>query len=405
MNLKRVDTMPRTPIDVYRALTQTRIGEDIKGSISAFVSPFSDYTFAEEELSIHLSRFIGLMSRLTAYMDSRYVVGRGDLTVAIDLLDQVTSTTKWWVLERKNPGLILRPRVRDPREFMGSIKNITLSGATMSRIAGAIDKLVRFLDEQNIGNSPERQDLTEMLGSSWALLSAFLCRSEGRAATSEEDFERAYDVIRILLFYVTLEDFQALVASRVFATSSTLINAARVSFSPGFEKSIESSVAAHLEKQHENLLTRVVISHPSASRNILTNSLRFLAQLQCVERNQNRVEASDYEEFTRASIKQLEDIGISPDSLGNESSVVRLFKKLKPDEGLNERLDLLARRMESFLIDASGNRDFLLQNARFIPRVLSILLLIAAGTKTTADELSDSDIKRGLILLRALVSE
>ncbi|MFW9977794.1 MAG: hypothetical protein ACFFEJ_06935 [Candidatus Thorarchaeota archaeon] len=396
--------MPRTPIDVYRGLTQTRIGDDIKSTINGFVMPFSEHIFADEQLSTHLSRFIGLISRLTAYLDSRYVVGRDDLTIAIDLLDQVTSTTKWWVLERRNPGLTLRPRVRDPREFMISTRNIEFSGATQSRIKGALDKLLRFLEEQNIGNTSERQNLLELLGSSWSLLSAFLSRNEGRVLTNEEDFERSYDVIRILLFYTTLEDFHALVASRGLATNPTLIKTARVSFSPGFERSIESSVAAHLEKQHEALLTRVVISKPSASRNILTNSLRFLAQLQSIEREQDRVEESDYEEFTRVSIKQLEGIGISPDSLDNEISVVKLFKKLKPEEGLNERLDLLSRRIESFLIDASGNRDFLLQNARFIPRLLSILLLIAAGTKTTSDELSDSDIKRGLILLRDLVS-
>lgn len=397
--------MPRTPIDVYRGLTQTRIGDDIRGSIDGFVMPFSDLIFADEQLSTHLSRFIGLMSKLTAYMDSRYVVGRNDLTIAIDLLDQVTSTTKWWVIDRRNSGLVLRPRVRDPREFMSTTRNISHSGATQSRIIAATEKLLRFLEEQNIGSSKERQELTNVLASSWSLLSGFLCRSEGRTSTTEEDFERAYDVIRITLFYTTLDDLRALVASRGLATSPRLIKAARVSFSPGFEKNIESSVAAHLEKQHENLLTRVIVSKPSASRNVLTNSLRFLAQLQGIDRDQGRIEESDYEEFTRASIKQLESIGLSSDSLDNEASVIRLFKNLKPEEGLNERIDLLTRRIESFLIDASGNRDFLLQNARFIPRLLSILLLIAAGTKTTSDELSDSDIKRGLILLRELISE
>lgn len=397
--------MPRTPTDVYRGLAQTRIGDDIKGSIDGFVMPFSDHGFADDRLSHHLSQFINLISRLSAYLDSRYVAGRDDLTIAIDLLDQVTSTTKWWVHDRKSPGLILRPRVRDPREFMSALKGISLSGATQSRITSAVEKLSRFLEEQGIGNSQERGDLTEMLRSSWALLSGFICRSEGRTSTSEEDFERTYDVIRVLLFYMEPEDLRALVASRRLATSQFLIRAAMVSFSPGFEKNIEASVAAHLEKQHEDLLTRIVISKPSSARNILTNSLRFLAQLQCIQREQERVEEADYEGFTRASIEQLEGIGLSSASIDNEASVIRLFKRLKPEEGLNERIDLLTRRIESFVIDASGNRDFLLQNARFIPRLLSLLLLIAAGTKTSSDDLSDSDIKRGLILLSDLVSE
>lgn len=397
--------MTRTPVDVYRALTQTRLGDDITKSITIFVSKFSDYPLADEQLTTHLSRFIGLMARLSAYLNSRYIAGRDDLTIAIDLLDQVTSTTKWWVLDRRSPGIVLRPRVRDPRDFIGSVRTVSLSGPILTRINGSTGKLERFLDEQDIKNSAQRKTLLESLDSSWTLLSAFISRYEGRTMANEEDFERAYDVMRILLFYIPLADLKALVASRIIATSPVVVKAARISLSPGFERRIETSVAAHLEKQHEEGLTQIATSKPSASRNILTNSLRILAQLQGVEKNVQRIEEDNYEAFTLASIEQLERLGLSADSLDNEASVIRLFKNLKPDEGLNEHIELLTRRLEGLIIDTSGNRDFLVQNARFIPRLLALLLLVAAGTRSSEGLLSDSDIKRGLTLLAELFNE
>jgi hypothetical protein len=394
--------MARTPVDVYRGLTQTRLGDDINKSITLFVSKFSDYVLADEQLTTHLSRFIGLMARLSAYLSSRYIAGGDDLTIAIDLLDQVTSTTKWWVIDRRSPGMILRPRVRDPRDFIGSVRTVSLSGPILIRINGSTDKLERFLDEQDIKNSAQRKTLLESLRSSWTLLSAFISRYEGRTIATEEDFERAYDVMRILLFYIPLTDLKALVASRTIATSSVVVKAARILLSSGFERRIETSVAAHLEKQHEDDLTQIATSKPSASRNILTNSLRILAQLHGVEKNIQRIEEDNYEAFTLASIDQLERLGLSADSLDNEASVIRLFKNLKPDECLNEHIELLTRRLEGLIIDTSGNRDFLVQNARFIPRLLALLLLVAAGTKSSEGLLSDPDLTRGLILLAEL---
>jgi len=396
--------LARTPIDVYRGLTQTRLGDDIPEKVTSFVGQFSDYVLAEERLSVHLSRFIALSSRLQAYMNSRYVVGQDDLTIAIDLLDHLTSTTKWWVINRKEPVLILRPRIRDPREFMKSVSNVTVGSTTLQRISSGIDKLSRFLEEQGVAESPLREGLCESLVSTWMLLSVFICRNEGRNTTSEEDFERAYDVARILLFYVTSEDYRALVSSRRLATSSFLLKAAQVTISPGFERSICSSVAAQLEEQHGDFLVQLVPSTPSAARSVLTNSLRLLAQLQGALKNQSRIEETDYETFTLDSIQQLESMGISPESLDNEASVILLFKKMRPDETLNEQMASLTRRLEGYIVDAAGNRDFLLQNARLIPRIIALLLLISAGTKKTPGNLADADIKRGLILLDGLLS-
>ncbi|MFW9954685.1 MAG: hypothetical protein ACFFD3_09045 [Candidatus Thorarchaeota archaeon] len=396
--------MARTPIDVYRALTQTRLGDDIQEEVRQFVGRFSSYAFESKSLSIHLSHFIGLISRLVAYLDSRFVVGRADLTIAIDMLDQVSSTTKWWIIDRKEPALVLRPRIREPREFMKSVTDITLDISTLNRVNAAEEKLKRFLDEQGVAESRLRNELCDSLSSAWKLLSALICRNEGRSSTNEADFERAYDVIRILLFYISIEDFRALVASRRIGASSKLLNAAVVAFSPGFERQISSSMAAHLEEQHGSFLTQLTPSSPAASRSILTNSLRLLAQLQSVGKEKKRIEEEDYEMFTLDSIKQLESVGFSPDSFNNEESVVRLFKQLKPSEGLNEHISLLTRRIEGYVIDAAGNREFLLQNSRLVPRVISLLLLISAGTKITPGQLNDSDIMRGLVLVDHLVN-
>ncbi|MHA1905676.1 MAG: hypothetical protein ACW98Y_00105 [Candidatus Thorarchaeota archaeon] len=396
--------MTRTPIDVYRALTQTRLGDDISDRVNSFVGQFSGNVFVDESLAIHLSRFIGLYSRLLAYMGSRFVVGQDDLTIAIDLLDHVTSTTKWWVMDRRQPVLVLRPRIKDPREFMKSISNVTLGGGTQNRISTASDKLSRFLEEQGVAESRLRAELCTSMVSVWSLLSAFVCRNEGRNGTNEDDFERAYDVARILLFYVSQDDFNALVASRRLATNTKLLDAAKVVCSPGFERQICSSVAAQLEEDHGDFLTKIVPSTPSASRAVLTNSLRLLAQIQGAEKNQDRIEEEDYEAFTLDSIKQLEGMGIASESLDNEESVILLFKKMTPEDGLNDQLSSLIRRLEGYLVDAAGNRDFLLQHARLVPRIVALLLLISAGTKKTPGQLTDSDVKRGLILLDGLFS-
>jgi hypothetical protein len=358
--------------------------------------------FADESLASHLARFIGLYSRLLAYMGSRYVVGQDDLTIAIDLLDHVTSTTKWWVINRREPVIELRPRIKDPREFMKSIASVTIGGGTQNRITAASDKLSRFLEEQGVAESLPRAELCTTMVSVWTLLCAFIASNNGRTTTNEEDFERAYDVARILLFYVELDDFKALVSSRRLATSSKLLDAAKVAFTPGFERQICSSMAAQLEEDHGDFLTKIVPSTPSASRSILTNSLRLLAQIQGAEKNQDRIDEDDYETFTLDSIKQLESMGLSSESLNNEESVVRLFKKMTPEDGLNEQLSSLIRRLEGYIVDAAGNRDFLLQHARLVPRVVALLLLISAGTKKTPGQLSDSDVKRGLILLEGL---
>ncbi|MHA1904657.1 MAG: hypothetical protein ACXADL_11580 [Candidatus Thorarchaeota archaeon] len=398
--------MTRTPIDVYRGLIQTRFGDEVTEQIPAVVSRFYDYMFADKRLSVHLTKFIGLWSRLIAYLDSRYVVGLEDLTTSIDVLDHLASTSKWWVVTRKEPGFILRPRLRDPRDFMKSIASVQISGGTANRITGSVEKLFRFLEEHKIAERALCEDLCSTMVSTWSLLSAFAGRSQGRNATNEQDFEVAYDTVRVLLFYIHQDDFKALSASRKIATSPRLPMAAGIGFSPGFERKLENSVAARLEETHEDFLTQITSSTPSASRSILTNSLRLLAQIQAASVGLDRIEEEDYDEIIIGAMKLLERVGISSDSFSSEKAVEDLFKKLRPEENVDKKIGFLARRLEGFIVDSTGSRDFLLQYARLVPRLIALLLLLAGGNKPISkDGLRDIDLKRGLILLDSLLND
>ncbi|MHA1479916.1 MAG: hypothetical protein ACTSQZ_00620 [Candidatus Thorarchaeota archaeon] len=396
--------MSRTPIDVYRGLTQTRLGDDVAGQIGTVVGKFSDYIFAGQKLSVHLTRFVSLCSKLVSYLDSRYVAGLEDLTIAIDILDHLTSTTKWWTINRKNPGFVLRPRIREPREFMKSIGGLQVGSNTLNRISTAADKLARFMEEHGVSEPKLREGLCEVIVSTWVLLSAFICKNQGRTQTAENDFEVAYDFVRVLLFYTPLDDLRALVASRRIATNPILPKAANVSFSNGFDRKLESSMAARLEREHSEILSQIVSSAPNVSRAILTNSLKLLTQLEALALGYVRIEEEHYEPLILASIQNLERIGISSDNLNHETSVLALFQRLKPDESANERIALLARRFEGLIIDSTGNRDFLLRYARLVPRLISLLILLIGTSKIGDGPIQDSDIKRGLILLSRLLN-
>jgi hypothetical protein len=100
---------------------------------------------------------------------------------------------------------------------------------------------------------------------------------------SEGDFEAAYDTIRILLFYVPNDDFIALTAVRRVGTNARFPQIARIPVSVGFERKLDSSVAARLERLHGENLAKVAALTSGASRAVLTNSLRFIAQLAAVE--------------------------------------------------------------------------------------------------------------------------
>ena len=70
-----------------------------------------------------------------------------------------------------------------------------------------------------------------------------------------------------------------------------------------------------------------------------------------------------------------------------------------------DRLSLIIRRLESLIVDSSGNRDFLFQNSRVVPRMVSLLLLLASGTNPEPSPvLRDIDLKRGLVILEQIVN-
>jgi len=404
--VQEILALARKPIDVYRGLIQAHISAEIAPHIDSVVERYSDHEFAELKLSHHLKRFIEIWSRHVAYLNYRDSIDIPDLTAAIDLLDYFTSTTKWWALSRDEPGLVLRPASRDPRNFLKSLPLISIGQGASGRASGAAEKLSGFLKEHRLGSTEAIIDLRQHIVSVWLLLSAFVCKSQGRSTTEEEDFEVAYDIARVLFFYTPPEDFLALTALRQIATNPTLSKAAEINFARGFDRKLDSSLAARLERSHGEYLANIAKVTPSASRNILTNSLRLLAQLQAVKLGMSRIEADEYESVIVGAMSFLDKIDVPSALFHEQSKVVELFKSLQPEEGVEEKMALMRRRIEGLLVDSTGNRDFLLQFTKLIPRITALLLLLAGGTKTQPRErLTDSDVKRALILLNRLLNE
>lgn len=397
--------MSRTPVDVYSGLLRTRLENSIPKQIETVVSRFTDSKFAGEKISDHLTRFVRLYTRLVGHLDGREVASLSDVTVAIDVLDYFTSSSKWWIMSRQDPGFVLRPPSREPREFIKSIADLQLSGQTLQRATVAADKLSRFLEEHELANADSRRELREDILSSWVLLSAFSCKAQGRNVTTEGDFETGYDIVRILLFYIPIEDYTTLTAIRRLGTHSLLPQAASIGFSPAFDKKLNASVAAKLEKVHSEHLAGMASSTSGASRTILTNSLRLLGQIQAVNKGLERLEEEHYDSTILGALELFDKIGISSEFLQNESAAVEIFQGLRPGEGVEERIQLLTRRLEGLVVDSTGNKDFLLQYSRLVPRMVALLLLLACKAKVSPEApLTDLDFKRGLILLLHMIS-
>lgn len=399
------ETLARTPVDVYRGLVETQLDDKTAEQINSVVSRFTDFVFAGEKLSIHLTRFLDLTTRLIAILDSETSVNHTHLTMSVDLLDYLTSASKWWTVTRQEPGIVLRPPSREARGFIKSIADVHVGGTTLQRISGSTDKLSRFLEEHEIEKSGAVERLCNGMLSAWALLSAFACKGQGRNVATEADFETAYDVVRILLFYVSLDDFNALSVVRQLGSHTLLPKAASVNFSPGFEKKLNASVAASLEKEYDEHLIPMAKATSGASRSILTNSLKLLGQLQAVKQGIERLEEEHYDSVIVGALEMLENIGVSSDILQNDSAAASIFKYLRPGDGVDERIQLLVRRLEGLIVDSTGNKDFLLQYARLVPRLVAMILLLACNTKDNPTApIEDSDMKRGLILLYKLIS-
>lgn len=398
--------MARTPIEVYRDLLSTKIDEQIPEAINRVVSRFSDYQLAGEKLSVHIARFIELCTRIIASLDAKDIADLEHLTMATDILDHFTSSSKWWQMTREMPGFVIRPSSRDPRDFIKSIAYIKLGTEAITRISGARQRLSEFLDQQELVNPEFHGQLCESFTSTWILLSAFSCKDRGKHTTSESDFETAYDTLRILMFYTHLFDFKAITSTRKLATSPMIPEIARIEFSAGFERKLDSSLAARLERQHGDKITKIAAAVPGAARSILTNSLRLLSQLQGVRNGDLRIEEEAYADTILGALQLLDDHGISSEQLRDESTVLTIFKGMTPavDE-IIDRLNLIIRRLESLIVDSSGNKDFLFQNSRVVPRLVSLLLLLASGTNPEPSPvLRDIDLKRGIVILEQIVN-
>ncbi|MBY8997171.1 MAG: hypothetical protein KGD60_05525, partial [Candidatus Thorarchaeota archaeon] len=142
--------MSRTPVDVYRGLLKTRLEESIPDQIEAVTVRFTDAQFLGSKISVHLTRFLKLFTKLVAYLESRDEATLSDVTEAIDVLDYFTSTSKWWSMTRNESGLALRPPSREPRKFIKSIADLQFGPNTLQRISAASEKLIRFLEEHEV---------------------------------------------------------------------------------------------------------------------------------------------------------------------------------------------------------------------------------------------------------------
>jgi len=393
-------------VDIYKGLLEITLEDSVPKQIEIVATRFTDVQFLGAKISVHLTRFVSLITKLVAYLETREVANSNDVTEAIDVLDYFTSTSKWWLMTRNEPGLVFRPPSREPRNFIKSITDLQFGPNTLQRITSAAEKLTRFLKEHEVADKPHRDDLREDFVSSWAILSAFSCKGQGRNVISESDFETAYDIIRILFFYVPSEDFKALTVIRRLGSHPILPKTANIGFSPGFERKLNSSVAARLEKVHGDYLAEMASATSGASRTILTNSLRFLGQFQAVKQEIERLEEEHYDSIIVDALQMFENIGVSSDFLQNEAAAVELFRGLKLGNGVEERIQLLIRRLEGLVVDSTGNKDFLLQYARLVPRLIALLLLLATATKSSLrDPLKDIDLKRGLVLLHTMISD
>ncbi|NWF95348.1 MAG: hypothetical protein HXY34_04325 [Candidatus Thorarchaeota archaeon] len=398
--------MTRTPIEVYRGILNTRFHSEASSQIGHLVSKFSSSSYAGRRLSDHLSRFLALLTRLIAYLNNRTTSSPSDLTQAIDVLDYFASTSKWWTPNRENPGFVLRPASQDARDFLSSISSIELGAATLDRVRAATDRLSSFLAEHNFALSGDAGRLRDDIASSWMLLSGLSCRGQGRTMTTETDFETAYDLVRILLFHMMPEDFGSLTAVREIGTSTSLIRAARVQLAPGFDRNLDSSAAARLESVYAEEFLSDISSLQSVFRHLLTNSLRILVQIQAARVGLSEIGSDEYESFIVGALSMLQLAGVPAETLQYEHSIPSLYRRIRPSPEMIEQTRSIGRKIEGLILETAGNRDFLVRNPHLVPRVLSLLLLVSAGTKqpTSEDGLQESDLKRGLILLSQVIS-
>ncbi len=396
--------LARSPIEVYSGIINTRLANDMIARIEKLTQQFSKVFFAEQPLSVHLLKTIQMLCRLVSSIDSRSSATQEDVSAAVDTVEYFASTSRWG-LSRDQPGFVIRPTSQDPRLSLRAIGSIQLAPAALVRINSAIEKLSNFLDEHRLGSSKECSDLCESVFSVWVLLSGLSAHMYGRKMAVETDFEIAYDVTRILMFYTPPEEFKTLTAIRLLGTSPNIPRLAKVELTLGFEKLLESSDAARLERKYGEQL---IAQHKNCSvlfRSLLTNSLRFLSQFVAAKSGSTKIEAQGYLGIVTDALTILSNLGVDSALLRDELSVSQLYQQLVPSRELNERLTLLTRQLENLIISSSQDKDILLSHQSLVPRMISLILLLAGGTGTSVrEELADYDLKRAVRLLSKVIA-
>ncbi|MEM2142946.1 MAG: hypothetical protein QXQ81_06810, partial [Candidatus Thorarchaeota archaeon] len=254
------------------------------------------------------------------------------------------------------------------------------------------------------GKQREQTDLCSRIASCWLLLSGIICRHQARSSTEENDFELAYDIMRVLLFYTPRTEYCALRALRELGTNPILPRIAQVNLSPNFEKRLESSPAAVLDK-YRSLVPARGESAPAISHGTLTNALRFMVQFQASLEGRERVEEDTYDHMIISALSMLHSVGIASEVFRDENAVSALFSRLRIIGDTLERIDNVMKRLELLLLETSGDRNFLLRYPRFVTRIMATIALIGAGTApASSTRMEDSDLKRGIILLSRLLA-
>ncbi len=399
-------SLARSPIEVYKGILHTRLTSDSTQRIERLTQQFSDVIFAGQPLSVYLLKFILTICRLIASIELRPTVTNEDISAAVDTLEYFASTTRW-DMSRDQPGFIIRPASQASRQVLRSMGSVEIGLASLNRINSATEKLAMFLEEHRLGSSKEYNELCDCISSVWVLLSGLACYTHGRTVVNEADFEIAYDITRILLFYTPVDEFKTLTAVRIVGTSPHIPRLATVEITLGFEKMLESSAAARLESVCGEQLLLQNRYRAGLLRLLLTNSIRFLSQLVAARHGRQRIDAQDYVDVVSEALALLDSLGLPSTLLRDEQAVLRLYQRLVPSRALDERISLLTRQLETLIIRSSSDKDILLSNQSLVPRLLSLIILLAGGTDSTArEELTESDLKRGLrTLSKAFVTD
>ena len=108
--------MARTPVDVYQGLLKTQLEDTISNQIDSVTQRFADIQFLGTKVSVHLSRFLRLTTKLVSYLESRDSATPSDVTTAIDVLD-FHLNIKMVVNDPQRPGISITTTITGAKKF------------------------------------------------------------------------------------------------------------------------------------------------------------------------------------------------------------------------------------------------------------------------------------------------